>query len=243
MKLRTSHRTRTQLQDYIAEEMELQAEGLADLQAGNLKPDRVVPFKRSLFDGLLHMALAKYSLGNPLSDLSSDIALALEFLPEVWADDGKADAPDFLHDAYSQMIWLLTLADAQKLPDASFAIIVKTWEQTGRKDWLIDYLIRHRSAKHSLSQNLIFPNTYSVLRSAALHSNKESAALLIKRYLQEDFYRGHAACYWHNSDKSKHNVCFGYWSLEAAAIVYYAAIPSATFADHQYFPADFFPQT
>jgi hypothetical protein len=241
MKPRTTHRNYDQLQAYIAEESELYAEGILDIQAGTIKPDRILPFKRSLFDGLLHTALAKYSLGHPVNELSGDILRALEFLPEVWPDDGKTARPDFLHDCYSQMIWLLTLAEALRLPDPSFEVIVKTWDLTERKDWLIDYLIQHRHKDRRLSQDLLFPATYATLKSSALHSDKELAKQLIKQYLEKEFYPRHKACYWHDLHKSTHNVCFGYWSLEAAAVVSYAKIPSASFADHQYFPSDLFP--
>lgn len=241
MKVRTPFRSVAQLQDYIAEDLELRAEGLRDLKAGNIKPNRVLPFKRSLFDGMLHCALARYSLGCPLADLTGDIIQALEFLPDIWPDDGKTAQPDFLFDCYTQMLWLLTLAKALDLPNALFDIITKTWEQTGREDWLINVLIHRRQHDRCFSDKLLFSKPYSTLKSAALHPDKGVAAQLIKRYLEKEFYSGHSACYWHGTHQSKHNACFGYWSFEAAAIASYSAIPSASFADNPYFPADVFP--
>lgn len=240
MNLRTKHRSKELLKEKINGLSALQADGFRKLVEGLIVPERVHPVKRMLFSQQLHIAIAKYSIGDSLDEFRPDFIKALELLPEVWDDDSPDPIPDYLHDWCCKMIWLLVLGDALRITDDQFMGIVAVWDRTGRKDWLIDYLIRARVQERALHATLLFPKPYATLKEAEECGDPAKAAALLKRYLEKEWYKGHKNVYWYENHTSKHNVFFGYWAFEAVAVVKQAGIDDSSFRDNEYYPKDLF---
>lgn len=74
------------------------------------------------------------------------------------------------------------------------------------------------------------------MRKATEQRDKEESAILVKQFLEKDFYHKHMNLY--NSHKSKANIYCGYWSFEAAAIAKIMGLDDTSFIDNQYYPKE-----
>jgi hypothetical protein len=52
------------------------------------------------------------------------------------------------------------------------------------------------------------------------------------------WYSGMRVTYWHNTHNSRHDVYFGYWCFEAAAVAKMLGIDDAALKNHRNYPFD-----
>jgi hypothetical protein len=60
----------------------------------------------------------------------------------------------------------------------------------------------------------------------------------VNDFITKDWYKNHKDAGWHNSHKSRHDVFYGYWSFETAAVVKIMDLDDTKFIDCQYYPKD-----
>jgi hypothetical protein len=77
---------------------------------------------------------------------------------------------------------------------------------------------------------------YKNLRAATQQQDTAEAAKLVKRFLEKGFYHKHANFY--NKHKNQHEVYYGYWSFESAAVVAIMGLDDSSFRENQYYPKD-----
>ena len=211
------------------------------LKNGQVPVERIINVKRLIYSQHFHIIIRKYSAGISIEQLRPDFLSSLYLIDSIWPDDGKEIAPDFLFDWYLRMVWSITFGMGLGISENEFTPIISTWDKTGRKDWLIEYLLSSRLSNRPKVESLIFPKPYATLKSAVEAqeaNNPELASSLVKRYLEKEWYKGHKEAYWYDNHKSKHDTFFGYWSFEAAAIVKIAGIDDSSFRDNEYYPKD-----
>ncbi len=212
---------------------------LADnIANGSTRQDRIMPCKEVIFSEYLHLILAKYTSGAAIERLRDDFRNAVASIEEIWPDDGSEAMPDYLKDWYVKMIWMLTFGIFLKCSDEEFATIVAVLDKSTRKDWLLEYLIAYRIPGRPYVDTLIFPKPYATLKTAVEETHPQKRSNILRHYLEKEWYPGHKGVYWYDNHKSKHDIFFGYWSFEAAAVVKIAGIDDSSFRDNQYYPKD-----
>jgi hypothetical protein len=205
---------------------------------GQVAPERLQPYKRGIFSNQLHFLIAKYSGGLSIDELKASNQHAIDLISEIWPDDGSEAMPDFLKDWYVHMEWMLSFGIFLNISDEDFAKVVGVWDKTGRRDWLIDYLIAHRIPDRPIVDTLIFPKPYAALKKAVEESDPQKRSAIVKHYLEKEWYAGQKGVYWYDDHKNAHDIFFGYWSFESAAVVKIAGIDDSSFRDNMYYPKD-----
>jgi hypothetical protein len=212
-----------------------------DMQAlgtGKVAVDQVVSYKGFVLAQFLQLAITNYSSGLEVSKMKPAFQCALSLFAESWQDIGDVERPDYLQDDYSQMLWMLTFGIFLQCSDEEFATIVAVLDKSTRKDWLLEYLIAYRIPGRPYVDTLIFPKPYATLKTAVEETHPQKRSNILRHYLEKEWYPGHKGVYWYDNHKSKHDIFFGYWSFEAAAIVKIAGIDDSSFRDNQYYPKD-----
>jgi DNA-binding GntR family transcriptional regulator len=240
MRTSAKYSSEEQISEFIEKASRLSTQFTESIQNGIASADRFDEIRLAILNQHLHRAIAIYSQGGAMMSMLPDLLLAIDLAYAVWPDEGREASPDFLHDYYCKMVWLLVIADALEISKTYTQKLVAIWDRTGRRDWLIDFLIRARIPGRALSQEMIFPHTYGTLREAIESDDPVKAAELLSRYLEKEFYPRHKGVYWHDKHLSKHNTFFGYWSFEAAAVVKQAGIDDSSFRENEYYPKDLF---
>lgn len=239
--MRASIKDEKYFENLISEYERVKKNSLEKMANGLIAPDRILPSKRFRFNANLFALIMKYSAGYDILLLRSEFEEILRSAPEIWPDDGSVAMPDYLFDYYINMLWLLTWGIFLDIKDEDFATIVAVWDRSGRKDWLIEYLISARIQGRPSAETLIFPVPYAALKTAveAAHGGDTvRASTILKRYMEKEWYSGHKKASWYDNHKNKHDTFFGYWSFEAAAVVKIAGIDDSSFREHAYYPKD-----
>jgi hypothetical protein len=174
----------------------------------------------------LYLAIAKYSVGEPLEDVRSAVAKAVAFL----ADDSAA-APMRLQDPeqYFAALWGLSLS--MLFGDAS-----PVFEQRlAGQDALIDHLLELTGSQLDLAPTLLYPKPYQALYDAI--DAPAEAASNIDTFLKT-WYAGMGRTHWHDTHLQNDPAFFGYWSFELAAVVKALSISDASFDENIFYPRD-----
>ena len=227
------------LSSFISESEEIIAETLEELEQGEIRVDREPAMRRFVFSNILHLTIARYSIGGTKEEVKKDLLAAISFADKAWAypdDDPQYSA--FLFDWYSKAIWLVSLASLLKLTPAETKPIFTVLDNSKNTDWLLEFMARSIDPARSIAGSLVFPTVYGSLKEAVEEKDPIKASALVKRYLEKEWYQKHRQAYWHDIHKSAHTAFFGYWSFEAAAVVKIAGIDDGSFQDNQYYPKD-----
>ena len=209
--MRTAFKSEAYFDRFLAESLEIFEETKAKLGAGEIRSDRIPAVRRSLFRHSLHRLIANYSYGVSIKELTP---------------------------MYRESLSLLSFGIFLNISDEDFAKIVSVWDKTGRQDWLIDYLIAYRIPDRPIVDTLIFPKPYAALKKAVDESDPHKRSAIVKHYLEKEWYSGQKGVYWYEDHKNVHDIFFGYWSFESAAVVKIAGIDDSSFRDNMYYPKD-----
>ncbi len=237
--MRTNIVDNTYLSSFLLEAQESIIRIKDKLASNQVTQDRVPSIKRFLFSNMLHVTIARYSIGGTKEEVKKDLLAAISFADKAWAypdDDPQYSA--FLFDWYSKAIWLVSLASLLKLTPAETKPILTVLDNSKDTDWLLEFMARSIDPARSIAGSLVFPTVYGSLKEAVEEKDPIKASALVKRYLEKEWYQKHRQAYWHDIHKSAHTVFFGYWSFEAAAVVKIAGIDDGSFQDNQYYPKD-----
>lgn len=220
------------------------------LQNGLIAIDRINIVKQEMSKNFLYTAISKYSADFSINDIFNDYNQAVLFAFESWDGfwklkdrDGK-EYDQYILSAYDEMLWMLSLGYLLNIPNDTFKLLADIIDRDKVKDNLFEFIIsaklkdRQPIKEESYRDYFGIPETFAKLREAIKETDKAKAEKFVKEFITKDWFKKHKDTGWYNSHKSKHNVYFGYWSFEAAAIVKIMGLDDISFRECQYYPKD-----
>lgn len=220
------------------------------IDIGKTQADKIYFSKRSIVWDYISLIGAKYSVGLNKIDFINDLEEAISKCNESWDGFWKLKGRDekeydqYILSAYDEMLWMLSLGYLLNIPNDTFKLLVDIIDRDKVKDNLFEFIIsaklkdRQPIKEESYRDYFGIPETFAKLREAIKETDKAKAEKLVKEFITKDWYNNHKDAGWYNSHKSKHNVYFGYWSFETAAVVKIMGLNDASFRDCQYYPKD-----
>jgi hypothetical protein len=144
---------------------------------------------------------------------------------------------NFVSDWYTDSLWLLSLGILLDVDDSIFNSLVSAVQETGKDDWLYNYLIHSRIPNVEYeSSPLLWVKPYLSLQYVVERSEDKTADMF--RYLTKSWYQGHSGAGWYDSHKRNQNLYYGYWSFESGAVAKILKLDDSTLKDAPYYPYD-----
>ena len=210
----------------------------ARIQNPETKPDHQRKLLYKLFLDDLELLLSKYSAGAPIADLRAQFPRVVERRERHQKFMGRLGVDFNAIDDYEQSLWLVSLAILLDADDALFNRVLACIDNEG-KDKLFERIVSMKVAGRPAGAKLIFPKPFQTLYDATMATDAEKPRL-VQAFLK-DWYpaMGKLQVYWHDNHKGPDGGgFFGYWALEAAAIVKLFGIDDSEFRTMKYYPAD-----
>lgn len=220
------------------------------IEIGKTQKDKINFSKRSIVWDYLSLICAKYSLGLTKIDIINDLKKAISKCEESWdgfwklKDRNGNEYDQYVLSAYDEMIWMLSLGYLLNIPDDIFMKLVNVIDRDKVKDNLFEFIIsakiKNRPPIKDESYRNYFgiPEIFAKLRDVIKETDKTKTEILLREFIAKDWYKNHKDAGWYNSHKNKHNIYFGYWSFETAAVVKIKSLDDSSFRDCQYYPKD-----
>lgn len=187
-----------------------------------------------------------YSYGASIEDLRTafgevlDAAeraheLGVETLPDKIRDlrFGFGRSKDF----YREWLWLVSLALAFEVDDATFARVASAVE-FGWGDQLLDRLIASRRPEHPIGGKLAFPRVVGPLMDAVDTPSAADAEKLVGRYLGKWYASWKGVHGWGGHGFVGKRLYWGYWAFEALGVVKALGLDDSSFRENEYYPRD-----
>lgn len=228
--MRAKFKDPTYFQSYIAlndEDIQFYKNGL---QKGSINADRIDAVNRQLFTTSLHTVIAKYSAGFPVADLQSDLLEVIDLLKEGWQNKGSR----IRFDNYVLMLWMISLGLLLEIKDSDFEKIVEVFDDSHQTDYLYDVIISFKLPNRIINPQVSYPKEYGYL--VTFYETRD--VVLLKKYLDNDWYKKMKQTYWYDNDKNRNDVFFGYWSFESAAFMKILGLEDTILQSQQYYPYD-----
>jgi hypothetical protein len=221
---------------FIEEEAFVRLE--ARIENPDTKPDHRRKLLYRLFYDQLKLLLSKYSAGYPIADMREGFAKVIERRERHQKFMGRLGVDFAAIDDYEQSLWLVSLAI---LLDANAALFNRVLACIGNegKDKLFERIVLMRAPGRPAGAKLIFPKPFQTLYDAST-ANESDAPKLVSAFLKTWYQSmGQLGVYWHDNHKGPEGGgFFGYWCLEAAAVVKVFGIDDSDFRDSRYYPKD-----
>jgi hypothetical protein len=220
------------------------------LKIGKVNPVQLSWFKKGNLDYYIKAVVSSYSMGNALATIKDDYFSCLKYLNEGWIEQTvKVENNGVFLDqyylySYDEMLWMLSIGYLLDISVDDFKKIVEVIDRDKVKDFLFEFIIsakikdRQSIKEESYRDYFGIPETFAKLREVIKETDKIKAEKLVKEFITKDWYKNHKDAGWYNNHKSKHNVYFGYWSFETAAVVKIMGLDDSSFKDCQYYPKD-----
>lgn len=192
---------------------------LKKISDNEVRPERIMPVRQGIFRIKLGVIIAKYSRGDDLTSLKEDFT-------EIY----KEWVNDFLSPhAYNENLRMISLSVLFGVESEMRELVLQKLKENHVNDWLIHFLLGESQAE----LDLMFQDRFRTLKE--LHGLSEQA-MLLKRYLEKEWYNKDCDCY--ETHKSKQNIYYGYWSFEAGAIAKILNLDDSSLKDVAYYPYD-----
>ncbi len=205
-----------------------------NIKIGKTKEERIPAVKRQIFTISLHRLVAKYSFGENISNLNLEFLQIIEKFENGWKDKGETPTDDIHFDNYVLGLWMLSLGVLLQIQTNEFERIVKVLDNSNRRDYLFDYIIKSKIPSRSITDKMTYPKYYNFLKD--LIDNKSVENLI--KYLEKVWYKSMKLTYWYDNHKSKADSFFGYWSFESGALVKILGLDDTILKEQQYYPYD-----
>lgn len=212
-------------------------------QQPDTKPDHLRKVLYRLFLDDFKLLLSKYSAGYPVADLRAQFPRIIERRERHQNFMGRLGVDFNAIDDYDQSLWLVSLATLLDADDALFNRVLACTDNDG-KDKLFERIVSMKVPGRPTGAKIIFPKPFQTLYEATMATDPEKPRL-IQAYLR-DWYpaMGKLGVYWHDNHKGPEGGgFFGYWCLEAAAVVKLFGIDDSEFRTMKYYPADLVHQS
>ncbi len=189
---------------------------------------------------------ALYSSGASLEELRAafgDVLAAAERAHELGAETLPQKVRDVRFgfgknkDFYREWLWLVSLALAFEVDDATFARAVDAVE-FGWGDRLLDQLIATRRPEHPIGEKLAFPRIVGALADALQAPSPSDAEKLVGRYLGTWYTAWKGVHGWGGHEFVGKRLYWGYWAFETLGVVTALGLDDASFRENEYYPKD-----
>jgi hypothetical protein len=206
----------------------------------------------------LQLLLRRYCLGDPVSDLKQHLYPLLDAWEEAERLGATVWTPEIQHSRhswaenisfYNRCFWLVGLAFALELEDVHWQRLVKLIGNEGN-DMLLDRVIATRQPGRRIGDALCHPKPYARLM-AVLNAPAHEQARLLKDFVTHWYAeldrppkKGLSRLtnledrpYWYDNHEGISSY-FGYWCLEAVAVVKAFGVDDALCLGHPHYPGD-----
>jgi hypothetical protein len=217
--------------EIIKRQKEFILEELEDLKGYNSDDqDKINDTYETIVKYSLDNLIANYSLGETIESIKKEYLSTLNYYQHSWSQS----------NGYVSMIWMLSIGIMLEIEQEQFMKLVSCVEKDDPNDFLIDFLISSKISDWEKHNNFKFPRPYENIKQVIDLSkdNKEAAVERLLKYLQKEWYRGHADTGWYDAHKSKWNIHTGYWSFESGAVAKILGLFDEIIKDQQYYPYD-----
>lgn len=198
------------------------------LQTGQIREDRINDIKEEIIRTKFEVLVANYSLGSSVADIKTKYLEIIE------------DIPSILRKTSSQvdLLWYLSLGILLNVDNERFKKLSDRIEEIGRKDSLLAFLIDYKLNNQigTIDDEPMMKNPYEKIKEIV--NNSEKREILLQKYLEKDWYKGHKIMAWYDIHKSKEDLYYGYWSFESGVIAKILRIDDSNLKDVQYYPYD-----
>ena len=196
------------------------------MESGRTVPERV-PSQRdyiAMQEGAVLMA--RYSRGDPLGDIAGML------VPYVrdWLAGGEPDS-------YSEVLSVASLA---YLLGGDAPLLADIWGRArSARELVVDPItefVAFGRRPQGMAHRVLFRAFDSL--SAAINDSGPGREGAMRRYLRY-WYQRHQSCWWWGLDKDpEHDLYFGYWAVEAAAVARRLGMDDAPLKRSRYYPYD-----
>lgn len=216
-------------------------------------------FVRDLAFMHLNLMLYRYSRGDPTSALAPYFEPFLHYWEEsmrlgatVWTPEQQIKRHTWAINLehYMDSFWLVGLALTLGIPDAQWQRLLALIGNEG-EDALLDRVIASREPGRKIGTSLCYPTPYKKLL-AAIDAPRPKQAALLNEFV-ENWYTDLAKAvksgrqkqgypirqpYWYTYQTPMKGAYFGYWCLEAAAVVQAFGLDDRLCLGHPHYPGD-----
>lgn len=221
------------------------------LKSGKVLAERLQWFNKGTLDVQLNLTIALYTAGYATESIYGSLVETIKLFESAWSDETvllyqeRKRLNQYTSSAYNQILWITSLMYLLDVDKMYFKILADIIDRQGVNDFLLDFIIRAKCperpeiAHESYQDYFWIPEDFKKLREAISTPDKISAEQLVEVYVKKDWAKIQKSL----GDNLKahlniHNVYFGYWSFEAAAIVKILGLDDKRFVDCIYYPKD-----
>lgn len=203
------------------------------------KPDHQKKLLYKMFRDEYELLLTRYSGGYPIAGMREEFAKVIERRERHQKSLGRLGVDFAAIDDYEQSLWLVSLAILLDADAALFKRVLACIGNEGR-DKLFERIVAMKAPGRPAGARMIFPKPFQMLYDAST-ANESDAPKVMGEFLKAWYpAMGQLGVYWHDNHKGPEGGgFFGYWCLEAAAVVKAFGIDDSGFRDSPYYPRDF----
>ena len=176
--------------------------------------------------------LATYSAGEDIDKILPLYKKIVSLMGIAWHKE----------NGYVQMVNMLSIGILLDVKDVTSNELAMIIQRDNPNDFLVDYLLHHK-CKTDITPNadsFLYGRPYQATREIVLLADKDKEASIkrLKKYLSQEWYRGHSDCGWYNIHKVNIYAHSGYWSFESGALVKILGLDDSSLKGLQYYPYD-----
>ncbi|MGB3465893.1 MAG: PoNe immunity protein domain-containing protein [Cyclobacteriaceae bacterium] len=250
--MRDQIKNKAYFQEYISETDRLLDKRKLKFENNLIKPDRIAVVKNDMALEIIRKAIATYSIGKPIEELRPILLSSIKLIEDYWSgtwsifDEKGKRLNQYGGSIYTKMLSLISITFLLGECSDQLRKIDNTLNKDGVSDLIFEYILssaivdKNFSTEESYRIYFHIPEIYSLLRKAILAQDKQSSQLLIKQFLEQEWYQNlkKADAEPAESHKSKHNSYYGYWCFEAATVTCIKGLDDSSYRDHSYYPKD-----
>ena len=228
-------------QQYFDNEVDYDAEIIekfeSKLATSSAPPNNLARFAYSIFRKRHENLFLRYSQGEKVSEIEKRFPAVVTSLERYLGIEGHQEIRiDQSLDDYVTALWLLSWALLFRIDDALFDRLLNCIGNVG-KDSLLERLIATRVQGRPSSERLAWPDIYHRL-NRSLEASAETKPGILRDFL-ESWYPSLKKAYWYENHRGKDGGgFFGYWCIEAAAVVKVSGIDDEVLREMRYYPKD-----
>lgn len=176
--------------------------------------------------------LATYSAGEDIDKILSLYKEIIPLMEIAWKKE----------NGYIQMVNMLSIGILLNVDGKIFDKLAMIAQRDKLNDYLVDYLLLHACQCNMIphTDSFLFSRPYAATKEIVLSADKDkiSGVKRLKKYLSQEWYRGHSAYGWYNIHKINIFAYSGYWSFESGALVKILGLDDSSLKEVQYYPYD-----
>jgi hypothetical protein len=155
----------------------------------------------------------------------------LRYYAKTWEPD----------DSYFELIKVISLAIILDVDSTNewLLLLERKISENNYSDYLVDRFLTVVDSKWERRCSVFkWDNTYEPIKAIVDCEDKTQAVMLLRSYLENQWYDIHKECAWHGTHKSPKTVYYGYWSFEAGAITKVCNLDDSLLKGQVYYPYD-----